>query len=267
MNKNILSDFVEEARGWTPVIICGAARSGTRMISDIMNQHSKVHIEGEMHAQTMKAYLNMLSQVDQVFRHYSEKNNRVLDEHWMAVRPALHHLFFATACKATNLKRNKANIEYHGIKTPGYEKFFRHFERIFSSTPPLYIYAIRDAGSVWRSWKLRGYDTSVESFTERYLRSLREAISIKEGAPSRFVAFNLDDYIAATDKPTHIAGSILKPLGMDDMIAWPDGGMGNRNSTQKRGETLPDDDVTQKEVAMLREHPEMNLKRQFILER
>lgn len=72
--------FTRAARHWTPISVSGVARSGTRMISDILNQHPEIEIESEMHAKTLEAYFEFLDRTQANFDHYSERKGFVLDK-------------------------------------------------------------------------------------------------------------------------------------------------------------------------------------------
>ncbi len=140
MNKNFL-ESLEGLKKTTPVIVCGAARSGTRMMTDILNTHKNILIQEEMHANTIESYFNMLRNIDDVFDSYSERKGYQLDTHWNNSKHILSHVFFATAGKKKTTNNTK-EITFHGIKTPGYERYFPELEDAFSHTPPIYIYIV-----------------------------------------------------------------------------------------------------------------------------
>jgi hypothetical protein len=249
----------------TPLILCGVARSGTRMISDILNAHPNILVEAEMHAKTIEAYFAFLDQVQQNFDHYSARKGYALDKHWQRSQTDLHHLFFATAGKRRTSLEPGTEIKYHGLKTPGYERYFEQFEAMFKRQPPLYVYALRQPGAVWRSWVTRGFDASFDTFLTRYQRSLRQALAIKTAAPERLALFNLDAYIAADDKPSFVTREVLEKLDLPAFKVWPEGGVANNNSARALGLTLVDSPEITAQIAQLNADRKIRVYREKLL--
>lgn len=221
------------------------------MIADILNAHPSILVEAEMHAKTIEAYFAFLDQVQENFDHYSERKGFALDRHWQRSQTDLHHLFFATAGKRPTSLDARADVTYHGLKTPGFERYFERFETIFKRKPPLYVYALRQPGAVWRSWVTRGFEASFDTFLLRYQRSLRQALTIKTTAPDRLALFNLDTYIAAPDKASFVTQEILKKLGLPEFKVWPEGGVDNSNSASALGLSLVDSPEVTAQIAQL----------------
>ena len=247
-----LFDAFKETRKITPLIVCGVARSGTRMATDILNAHNRIVVQDEIHAKTMEAYFDFLEQVQGVFDHYSERKGRPLHGHWQRNRETLHHMFFISANKKQMASKDDP-ILYHGVKTPGYERYLDQFEACFPRNPPRYVYCMRDAAKVWRSWHGLGYLDDVRTFSKRYERSLRQALAIKRKVGDRLIVFELDSMIGANDKFAFIEETFYKPLGL------PLNGSArerleetsNRNSAERRGATLSDDQKMIKEMDKL----------------
>lgn len=262
-----ITEFSTRACEWTPVVTCGVARSGTRMIADLLNQHAEIEVEAEMHAKTIEAYFALLEQVQANFNHYSERKGRRLDANWQSNKNALHHLFLATASKCPAERPFEKDIKYHAFKTPGYERYFENFERAFEPVKPLYIYAIRDVGKVWRSWASLNYLDDLELFRTRYSRSLRQANKINRMAPDRLAVFDLEGYIKASDKRSFVVRTVFTPLGIEDKVVWPPEGVSNKNSAECRGYSLIDNSQMQQQMADLRADPNLQMLRDSLVGR
>lgn len=243
----------------SPLIVCGAARSGTRMVTDLLNKHPSFAVEEEMHAKTLEAFFEFVNKVDDNFDSYSVRKGRRLDEHWNLMKPYFFHIFLRCANKKESTMIN-SDIIYHGIKTPGYERYFSSFEKIFDQNSARYVYCIRDASLVWRSWKSLGFLNDFYLFKTRYLRSLRQACKIKRNAPDRLVVFNLDEFVDSDDKNYFVKKNLFNLLlGESDSSAMSSGFdlVENRNSIAKRGESYTFDKVLENEMKILSEDMEI----------
>ncbi|GAB5388791.1 MAG: hypothetical protein Alpg2KO_17590 [Alphaproteobacteria bacterium] len=260
-------DALHSLKQITPLIICGAARSGTRMMTDLINRHPEVAIQEEMHAKTIEAFFRFTEEVDAIFASYSERKGRPLEGHWMRSRHMLTHAMLVSANKSSLYGRGKP-IRFHGIKTPGYERYFDQFDKAFATTPPRYIYCMRDPGKVWRSWQAMEYVDDYATFEARYIRSLRQANRIRRRAPDRLVVFDLEAYIAATDKGEHVARNILSPLGLDtpDSLRQSLSATENRNSLANHGRSYAQAPELEEQMAALRNNPKLIEQRDLLLE-
>lgn len=227
-------DNLENIAYVKPVIICGNARSGTRMMTDIANTHPHVAVQEEMHAKTIEAYFEFTRTIDENFSSYSERKGHYLADHWDAHKKSLTLAFLSFANKKEMIGQGKS-INYYGIKTPGFERYFSEFETLFNSEA-LYIYCVRNPVSVWRSWKSMGYLNDIEVFKNRYSRSIRQAIKIKRQAEDRLAVFNLDEFISAKDKGEYVSQNIFEKLALEGLFDKTKiSSLDNRNSMQNRG--------------------------------
>lgn len=242
---------VEYLRSVVPIVVCGVARSGTQMISDVLNTHAHIVIEPEIHLQSMEAYLDFVERVEEVFDHYSERKGFRLDDRWVRRKSALHHMFWTVSPKGPESCVDK-EVTYHGVKTPGLERYGERFEQAFSELQPLYVYALRDVGDVWRSWLTREFLDDVELFRSRYTRSLRQAIRLRNRVGERFAVFDLDTFKAADDQRGYIREQILTKLGIDDQLSWFGGEVPNLNSASQLGYELVTGAEVDAQVASLR---------------
>lgn len=197
----------------SPIIACGVARSGTTMLMDILNSHSKIAVQDEMHGKTLEAYFKMTNEIDQIFTHYSALKKRELDIYWRKSIAHLTHHFFMAANKEEVNGVGKT-VLYHGIKTPGYEAYYDDFERVFEERKPIYVYSMRSVEKVWRSWKTIGFLDDVERFKLRYERSLRNAIKLKNKVKERFILFDLEGYIQSPNKEEYVNQHLFELLGV-----------------------------------------------------
>lgn len=251
-----LVDGLARTRRITPIIVCGAARSGTRMAADLLNIHDRIAVQNEMFAEVWESYLRMLADIDRTFSEHESRNGKKIDVHWRNLKGGLTHAFFAAACKKRGTGQGK-DLRFHGIKTPGFERYFVQFEKIFSKHPPLYVYCLRSAGKVWRSWHSLGYLDSVSDFRRRYERSLRQAGKIKRRAGDRFILFDLDAFVSATDKHEHLKEQLFLPMGLKVGRRYKNlfNHAPNRNSMKRFGVESKRDERVELEMRELDEHP------------
>lgn len=227
-------DNLESIGNVKPLVICGNARSGTRMMTDIVNSHPNIVVQEEMHAKTIEAYFRLTEEVDDTFAHYSKRKGTYLANHWDSKKKSLTLAFLSFANKKSMVGLGK-DVKYYGIKTPGFERYFKSFESVFAKEAT-YIYCLRNPVSVWRSWKSLEFVDDVELFKSRYIRSLRQAIKIKNNAKGRFILFQLDDFIASNNQSSYISENIFKNLELDKgLLPISIEEIENRNSLEKRG--------------------------------
>lgn len=250
--KNFI-DSLRETRRLRPLLVCGAARSGTRMATDLLNLHPNVAVQNEMHGETFEAYLQLVRSVDDTFARHSERKGRPLGLAWEAAKAELAHTFLAAASKRAATGQGK-DLLLHGIKTPGYERFFGEFEQLFPGLEASAVYCLRSVDKVWRSWFSLGYVDDVELFRRRYERSLRHAVAIRRRIGERFVLFDLDDYAATTDLPDWVSRRLFGPLGLPvtDGLAEAIRELPNRNALVRTGNEAATGDRMEEEMAMLR---------------
>lgn len=264
-STNFLDGF-KTIKKITPIIVCGMARSGTRMLTDLLNNHDQIAIQNEMHAKTIEAFFNLKKEVDGVFSHYEKKEGRRKNNNWLKSQNILMHTFFASANKKGILGYKK-KIKFHGIKTPGYERYLSDFEDIFSSTPPFYMYCIRRPEKVWRSWKSIGYLIDFKVFQQRYLRSLRQAQRIRNAVPKRLIIFNLDDYIKTEDKHIFIQNNIFNRMGIESIDRYKEvmDTTPNRNALKNKGSKYIEDKLMAEEMNTLMSNEEIRERRKALL--
>lgn len=244
MTFSLIRQFVPALK---PLVVTGVARSGTRMVSDILLSSQQIVLEDEMHAKTLEAFIEMIDKVDANFDYYSILKGKRLDHGWAKMKPSLFRVFLNSASKGPQLITSKSLDDssspvYYGIKTPGYERYYESFEKLFAPEKVLYIYCIRNAISVWRSWLARGFLDDVNLFLVRYKRSLRQALKIVRLSQGRIAIFNLDSYIALTseaDRENFFAQAIIEKLRIQAELQWPKAGFENANSAARLGVALP----------------------------
>ena len=70
-------DAVKSVEGIKPIIICGAARSGTRMLTDILNFYSNVAIQDKLHAKPIENYFEFIDVIASSFDYYSKRKGYI----------------------------------------------------------------------------------------------------------------------------------------------------------------------------------------------
>lgn len=218
-----------------------------------------------MHAKTIEAYFAFLEQVLANFDHNSERKLPPLVANGRRNKNAIHHMFLAAGSKHPTERPFEKDIKYHAFETPGYERYFDKFEKTFYPLKPLYIYAIRDLGQVWHSWASLNYLDDLDLFRARYARSLRQANKIKRAAPDRLAIFDLEGYVKANDKRSFVVRTIFTPLGIEHKVVWPEEGVDNKNSAERRGYALIETSPMHQQMADLRSDPNLQMLRDSLL--
>lgn len=228
---------------YTPIVICGMGRSGTRNVADNIARHPKVQIYGEIPPQMMDSFLNFYSTVDYSYSRSEFKGS------WEKRK---EEFFFdcLNNISKEKIELKKVEREYVGYKSPRHEQFFEKIEACFakSEKKPIYIYCARDALSCWRSYRSMEWNKlSIQDFFSEYISSFNKFFEMSEKYSDRVVVFNLNEYKSCEDKLVYFKNRILKKVGMNDsdLIDFQVDNR-NRNATTKvTGKTpvnLPEDE-------------------------
>lgn len=197
---------------YTPIVICGMGRSGTRNVADNIARHPKAQIYGEIPPQMMDSFLDF----------YRTVNNSYKKSQFANAWEARKEEFFFDCLN--NISKEKIETKKHsrqfvGYKSPKHERFYKKIESCFSSekVKPYYIYCVRDAFSCWKSYKSMEWNKlNVESFVDEYVESLRFYFSMLRELEDRVITFNLNEYKACHDKASYFKVSIMEKFGMSE---------------------------------------------------
>lgn len=227
---------------YTPIVICGMGRSGTRNVADNITKHPKVQVYGEIPPKIMDSFLDFYSVAN------SSYERSIFKEGW---RKRKEDLFFDCINNISKEKIDevKPGREYVGYKSPGHEKLFRKIEKCFhkeDDVKPVYIYCVRDALSCWKSYKSMEWNRlDIDSFIEEYISSFDAYLEMVEKCEERVVVFNLNEYVKSSNKSLFFKENILMGIGMkENEIEEFEHDARNRNATVKvtgsSSESLPD---------------------------
>jgi len=243
-----------------PVVVCGMPRSGTRMMTDLLNSVDEVLIQNEIPYDVMVKYFEFVNFVDDFYKEFKKRNPKRSGNEWAREKASLTHLFFTFTNKMGALYKD-TKLTHFGYKTPSIERAFKDFEKSFGEgLKPYYIYCSRTPDKCWKSVKQMGYLTDVDLFISRYRRSHKNFLEIIKTDESRAIGFNLDEYIASEDKFSFLKENIFSKIGIDlkdsdkdKLLKTP-----NRNTSKRAGKENLDDEKTLEEMELLKNHELLN---------
>jgi glycosyltransferase involved in cell wall biosynthesis len=241
-----------------PTVIFGNPRSGTRMCANVLHQHPGICVTDET--------LNLPRMIEAVAyacnRHLKKyQSGRELQRR----REILAKAFWIT--RSTNGVMNRLGTASHVVnKTPRLEHRFDELEELFQTTPPRYVYCVRNAFGVLKSIKnlpnLSWNVNTIETNLENYLSSLRQYDKIVQTAPDRVVVINIDELkampsnFAMYEKVFDLMGLPPVPKGIRTKINE----MGKQNSMvlvhQKTGVKSDIQDLLPEEVETIMQNEE-----------
>ena len=264
MRRIGLTGLLEELYDAIPIFITGVARSGTRTVANVLSSSEHIVLEREIHDKSIEALISMFENVDHNFKHYSSLREyaRPLDTSYKLGKSTLFKASLNTISKgppqslAKLSNKNQNAVKFYGVKTPGFERYFKSFEQILYPQRPVYIYCIRDVENVWRSWLARNFLSDANLFLRRYKRSLRQALTIKRTCPQRLSVFNLDEYSTKNEisKARYFTDVVFNHLSIEPIV-WPKEGFKNTNSAANNGIQLPS--VPKKDLELIRSDKEL----------
>jgi hypothetical protein len=193
----------------TPLIVAGPPRSGTRFVTNILNQFPGVGIEGEIPGPVIDRLSRVVRKCDAI---YADPELGA-DQHWAIKKPEF--MFSSWAALSKSPRRRKRGNRYYGYKSPYHEAFFDFYSRYFSPARPKYVCCIRAFEPHLLSVKARWSNRPAVYIAARYLLSLRQIRRMKRRAPEDVLLFFLDDYVAIG--PEYLVATLFHPLGLSDV--------------------------------------------------
>ncbi len=223
----------------TPVLIGGVARSGTRMLADILNVCPTVAIQPETPPKAIELFLKFAGDIDGIYAGLGQQLGRAVDQNWRQNRAGLLHALFIAASRDRPSGVDRP-VTHFGLKLPSLERYFSEFDRYYDAPKPYMIYCMRRPDAVWRSIRSFGWQTDFEKFLQSYRRSMSHALAALARSPDRLVVFNLNAFLEG-DSVEYVAGLCARlgvPLEAEAQarIAQVD----NRNGIAARGREYAD---------------------------
>ncbi len=195
-----------------PIVICGAARSGTTALSIMLNQHAEIGIAREIELCKLPSISPLLTEtaVHHGDSWTQERRDEVVRALWFFVgRP---------------VRRSKLDVRRWGTKTPWSEFDTDLWDPLVS---PAWVYVLRRGDRVFQSHIKLGYSEAQnpERLTARYKESVRLGEAMQKRGSAHICQLDLAvDY----DSRQRLAGDLfdfleedIDPGVMDFIKEWP----------------------------------------------
>lgn len=193
-----------------PVIVCGAPRSGTAMIRNLIGSHPDIVFSNEFP-------LERLPSVEPLFDEYARLFHQAPYRGDWAPRKAqlMRWLWFAGSSPA-RLEAGLSSRRF-GNKTPWAELATDFYDDAFEVAPPRYVYTLREGGRVILSrlnmpW---GRPPSIHRQLDRYKESVRAMERFRRRAGDRLFVVQLDRGLDTEADRLELARQLLDFLDED----------------------------------------------------
>lgn len=231
-----------------PIIICGAPRSGTRMLVRILDLHPQLVVTNEFPFDCMGAALNLFSRLDGYMAEWPDRSEKV---EWLSSRADMMIDIWLGASSAYTREKAK-NARRFANKTPGNEHFFEDFEKLFAACRPSYIFCVRHPERVLKSLKNMPWNNrSLRANWKMWKSSVLTLQTMERLAPGRVMRVQLDrpgdaDLVGLGERLYRFLG-----LDLDQSIRLELAGMG---AAQPLSEVRSEDvvDLTDREMRIVR---------------
>jgi len=197
----------------TVCVVGGYQRSGTRQLTDILNQHPDIQISGEIGRHSFVKIRRAVKRLRSFHAKHGGELNARLDVQLAVATSAL----YAKYPKNIQLKGSGSVV---GFKTPRSEWYSDQIADIFSSnsTKKVFLFCNRDFRDVFLSLKTLGWKMEIESFVRFYKRSLRSLIEMSRSESVikewDINIVSLDQFLSADEKGEWIQQKIFQPLNV-----------------------------------------------------
>lgn len=170
-----------------PIIVCGVARSGTTFARDLIASHPEIAMSDEFFVYRFPSLMRFLEELESTWPQ-SEYRGELKDRKGDIMRA----LWFHTSSEP--IRRRGVNSRRFGNKTPGAERYFDFYDRVFEASPPQYVYLLRRGMDVFVSrlnmpWQGQ---PSLQGQLKRYFRSISLMESFRRRHPGRLYILQLD---------------------------------------------------------------------------
>jgi len=192
----------------SPIIICGAARSGTTFIWQLLNEHPDIVLSDEFFIYKTPSMMKWFDEMREAFGSLTARGD------WKPRKAAImRSLWYYTSQPA----RAEAGLisRRWGNKTPGSELYIDFYEDVLEESPPHYIYCMRDPIRVFLSTRNMawGKGGNIQGQVKRYIRSIRAMEDFREQAPERMKIFQIDKVASDLESRVDVVSEILGYVG------------------------------------------------------
>ena len=192
------------------LLVGGPPRSGTRFITNALNEHPDVFVSGEIPERHL---LPAALEACAALRRAHEAEGRAPEE-WAAIGPSLLVQIAATLRKEGPV-RQRPKRHFQGFKSPRVEMAWREIAAIVG--PFSFIYCLRPFAEHFLSCANRWPSARIGTLADRYLHSIHEAEAMMGAEDVTLAAFSLPGL--AREGTSHLA-AIGRRLGMREPAAW-----------------------------------------------
>lgn len=227
-----------EHHEFTPLLVCGLPRAGTRAITNMLNTVPEICIQGEIPSRAFEKVIELYQTVDSI---YLDETRTPTGKHGRRWPNRSHELMCALWSNLAKGARPLATEECRlfGQKNPGGERYFEFYEELFAGNPPYYLFCIRNFPDFFLSltaqrWAV-GKNYRFARLMTRYENALKRAEQMIDKCPQRTVLFVLDEFKKHQDR--YLEHAILSQFpvrlsssSVQDMIR-----MGVMNSSEQKG--------------------------------
>ena len=199
---------------FTPLIVCGRQRAGTRYVTNLLNSFPRVTLQGEIPNTVMAAMERFLAEVDAFYeeraglgepRHEKQRRN------WLRKKGPLIFALWSSIGQDTFIPAHP-ECRYFGYKRPNNEHYFDLYEAAFEEKPPVYVFCVRNFADNYLSIKSRWRERTIEQVADDYLASLNQYARMSAAAPDRVLLVNLDDM--KREGFSYFERRVVRPLGL-----------------------------------------------------
>ena len=192
----------------SPIIICGAARSGTTFIWQLLNEHPDIVLSDEFFIYKTPSMMKWFDEMREAFGSLTARGD------WKPRKAAImRSLWYYTSQPA----RAEAGLisRRWGNKTPGSELYIDFYEDVFEQWPPQYIYCMRNPKNVFLSVRNMawGKRVHIRGQVKRYIESVRAMEAFKKRVPERMLIFQVDRVASELESRVSVVREILDYVG------------------------------------------------------
>lgn len=172
---------------YSPIIVCGVARSGTTFICNLLNEHPDIAMSDEF-------FIYKTPSVVKFFHEWSTAHPTLSGRANTDVRKAfiMRMLWFYSS--QDHIQKKGLTSKRFGNKTPGAEHYIDFYDDVFKNNLPLYVYTLREGKSVFLSVRNTdwGRKAHINGQLNRYIDSIKAIETFQKIHPERVLILQLD---------------------------------------------------------------------------
>ena len=209
-------------RRFSPIIVCGAARSGTTFIWRLLDSHPEIAMSDEFFIYKTPSLVPFFQEMNTAFDSLVNRGD-------LGTRKAqiMRMLWFYTS-NEHGMKKGMTARRY-GNKTPGAEHYISFYDDVFEKYPPLYIYILRKGKDLFLSVRNTewGKNANINGLTKRYIDSIKTIEAFQNMSPETLFMLQLDkisqneeDRLRMTKRLLDFIGEEIVEEMMPFLKAW-----------------------------------------------